>query len=112
MGKREQINKRLRYQNPNRQHVFVCFIDYDKDAKRLDYIMRRHHVYLDYQRLEVSVKKAMQHNMEYADLMERITKKYWAQLTAKGYNESRGDNTGCMQTSSRRMILVYSKGVL
>ena len=112
MGKREQINKRLKYQDPNRKHFFVCFIDYDKDAKRLDYIMRRHHVLFDYQRLECSVSFAMKHHVEYADLMERVTKKYWKLLIAKGYDESRGDNTGCMQTSSRRMILVYSRGIL
>lgn len=110
MGKKEQIEKRLKYQNPNRDHIFVCFMKPDKYTKRLDFIMRRHHVWLDYQRLEVSTEQAMEHQMEYADLMEYVTKKYMKKLKEKGYNETRGDSTGAIITSSRKPVLVFSVG--
>jgi hypothetical protein len=111
MGKREQINKRLPYQKEERKHVFVCTMNIDDTTRRLDYVMRRHHVYLDYQNLSVSPKEAMKHNMEYADLMQKITWEYRYDLIKKGYDESRGDSTGVIISSSRQPYLVYSVGI-
>lgn len=110
MGKREQILKRLPYRNQNSKHVFVCFLKKSKLTEELDFLMRRHHVYFDYQRLECSVSTAEKHNRRYAWLMEYFTNAHMPELIKEGYDERRGDSTGVIITSSRKPMLVYSIG--